>query len=302
MNMRPVSTAWFELLTTHEDLTDTLEALAHTGSIQLELHGHAHMQMDVQDLQARLGEYNRMERSYKSIWPEPDPGMSPFSGSSAEILDSALTSLRAWEKEARPKIQQLDFIKGRIVEMDILHRFLSAEGTTGLDYNLLSTDSPVISARLFQLPDTSRLEHIPETILWKEYATGGQKFLLMVGAVADFALLTTELASKKNTYVHIPPLPASRTEALEALNRKQAELRFRKQQLRMELDGMRKKYQAVLDGYGTDSQGRVKIGELFGHCAFLTFRWVARLSCSVRNEDHCFISTISTRFPPGSSK
>ena len=126
MNMRPASTAWFELLTTHEDLTDTLEALAHTGSIQLELHGHAHMQMDVQDLQARLGEYNRMERSYKSIWPEPDPGMSPFSGSSAEILDSALTSLRAWEKEARPKIQQLDFIKGRIVEMDILHRFLSA--------------------------------------------------------------------------------------------------------------------------------------------------------------------------------
>ena len=242
MNMRPVSTAWFELLTTHEDLTDTLEALAHTGSIQLELHGHAHMQMDVQDLQARLGEYNRLERSYKSIWPDPDPGMSPFSGSSAEILDSALTSLRAWEKEARPKIQQLDFIKGRIVEMDILHRFLSAEGTTGLDYNLLSTDSPVISARLFQLPDTSRLEHIPETILWKEYATAGQKYLLMVGAVADFDALTTELASKKNTYVHIPPLPASRTEALEALNRKQAELRFRKQQLRMELDGMRKKY------------------------------------------------------------
>ena len=30
MSMRPAETTWFELLTTHDELTDTLEALAHT--------------------------------------------------------------------------------------------------------------------------------------------------------------------------------------------------------------------------------------------------------------------------------
>ena len=53
MSMRPDHTLWFELLVTHDDLTDTLEALARTGSIELELHEHTHMQMDLQDLQLR---------------------------------------------------------------------------------------------------------------------------------------------------------------------------------------------------------------------------------------------------------
>lgn len=243
MNIRPASTAWFELLTTHDDLTDTLEALAHTGSIELELHDHTHMQMDVQDLQARLREYTKLERAYKTIWPEPNTSLSPFSGSSAEILDNALTYLYAWEKEARPKIRHLDSINGRIVELHILHRFLSSDESANLDYNLLSTTSPIISARLFLLADKSRLEHIPATILWKEYSTTRQSFLLMVGTAEDFDALTPELASKKNTYVHIPPLPASRSNALDMLNKEQAELKLRMQQLQRELDDIRDKYQ-----------------------------------------------------------
>ena len=131
MSMRPAETTWFELLTTHDELTDTLEALAHTGTIELELHDHTRMQMDLQDLQLRLQEYTRLERYYKSLWPEPDPGMSPFSGSPAEILDKALACLYDWEKQAQPRMQRLEVVKSRINDLRLLQDFLSSDKSSG---------------------------------------------------------------------------------------------------------------------------------------------------------------------------
>ena len=148
MNMRPVNTIWFELLTTHDDLTDTLEALAHTGSIELELHDNTRMEMDLQDLQLRLHEYTRLERSYGSMWPEPNTGLSPFSGSPTEIIDNVLASLNDWEKEAQPKIQRLEVVNNRITDMLLLHDLLTSDAASGLDYKLLSSAGPMISARL----------------------------------------------------------------------------------------------------------------------------------------------------------
>ena len=76
MSMRPANTIWFELVTTHDEVTDTLEALANTGAVELELHDGARMQMDLQDLELRVQEYLRLERYYRSLWPEPDSGIS----------------------------------------------------------------------------------------------------------------------------------------------------------------------------------------------------------------------------------
>ena len=76
MSLRPGHTHWFELLVTHGDLTDTLEALARTGCIELERYEHTYLQMDLQDLQLRLQEFNRLERYYRSLWPKADAATS----------------------------------------------------------------------------------------------------------------------------------------------------------------------------------------------------------------------------------
>ena len=243
MNIRPATTTWFELLTTHDDLADALEALAHTGSIELELHDHSRMQMDLQDLQSRLHEYTKLERIYRTIWPGPDTGLSPFSGSSAAILDTTLARVYAWEREAQPVIQGLEVVKRRIADLHLLHEFLHSAETADLDYSLLSTASPVISARLFLLPSKSRLEHIPEQVLWKEYATPTQNFLLLVGTVDALDGLSTELASKKNTYVRIPPLPADRKDAVGMLEESKAKLELQLQQMQNKLDHLADKHQ-----------------------------------------------------------
>lgn len=242
MNMRPASTIWFELLTTHDDLIDTLEAFAHTGTIELELHASSRTEMDLQDLQVRMHEYTRLERSYKPIWPEPNTGLSPFSGSPAEIIDTVLASLNDWEKEAQPKLQRLEVINSQIADILLLNDLLASNTVNGLDYKLLSSTGPMVLARLFLLPSTSRLEDIPQTVLWKEYASATQKLLLLVGTVHDLDALTAELALQKNTYINIPPLPARREDAMHMLDEKQGKLRLRMQLLQKEIDGLAEKY------------------------------------------------------------
>ena len=238
MSMRPVETTWFELLTTHDELTDTLEALAHTGTIELELHDHTRMQMDLQDLQLRVQEYTRLERDYKSLWPAPDTGMSPFSGSPAEILDKALACLYDWEKQAQPRMQRLEVVKSHINDLRLLQDFLSSDKSSGLDYQLLTAAGPTVSARLFLFQSRSRLENIPSSVLWQEFSTPEHNYVLLVGTIDDLDALTAELAIKKYTYIRMPVLPARQQDALNFVNKRQLKLGRYARQLQKEIDGL----------------------------------------------------------------
>jgi V/A-type H+-transporting ATPase subunit I len=256
MSLRPNHTRWFELLLPHDDLTDTMEALAHTGNIELERRDHSHLQMDLQDLQLRLQDYTKLQRYYQSFWPKPDTGFSPFNGSPVEIFDKALKNIHSWEKEAQPEIQNLELIEGQLNNMHLLELFLSSKQFSTLDYSLLSTDGSGLIARLFLLPSKSRLQDIPETILWKIYKTKKHhskkhhskkyKFLLLVATVADLDALTAELIQKKHTFIHIPALPADKKDAQKRIIEKQQELETDKQQRQNSIDELNIKYQLSL--------------------------------------------------------
>ena len=64
MSLRPASARWFELLTARDSLTITVEALARTGSVELETHSETHARINLPDLQERMAEYNRLARRY----------------------------------------------------------------------------------------------------------------------------------------------------------------------------------------------------------------------------------------------
>ena len=242
MSLRPGHTRWFELLVTHDDLTDTLEALAHTGCIELEQIKQTHLQMDSQDMQLRLQEFNRLQRYYRSLWPKADTAMSPFSGSPGEIFDKALGCIHDWEKAVRPQIQRLDIVKSRLNDLLLIQQLLSAEQTNALDYRLLSSSGGNISARLYLLSGNSRLQHIPDNVLSKEYDTGSQQFLLLVGTSDDLDELSAELIQKKYTYLPLPSLPASREEALHLISSRQAQYRSYLSHLQAEIAGQAKKF------------------------------------------------------------
>jgi len=238
MSIRPVHTRWFELLTTHDELTDTLEALAHTGTIELELYDPSCLQLDLEDLHLRVQEYIRLERYYKPFWPHADVGMSPFSGSPGEILNKALSCLYDWENQAQPKIQRLEIVKSRITDMRLLQPLLGSETASQIDYRLLTTAGPTLTARLFLLPSRGRLEGIPSTVLWQELSTPENNYLLLVGTNSDLDALTADLAVKKYSYIQIPPLPARQQDAQQVISEKLARLEQYASQLQQQIDDL----------------------------------------------------------------
>jgi V/A-type H+-transporting ATPase subunit I len=235
MSLRPAQAVWFELLTTHDELTDTLQALAHTGTIELELYENTRQEMDLQDLQARLHEFARLKRKYHFLWPAPDTGMSPFSGSPGDILDKALVCLTDWEKQARPKIQRLEVVKSRLMDLRLLQDFLTNNEASALDFQLLSTTGPNIVARLFLLPSRRRMEKVPATVLWKEYATTERSYALFVGSIDELNQLSAELAIKKYTQIQIPVMPARIDDARLAISEKLSRLEIHARQLQKEI-------------------------------------------------------------------
>ncbi len=238
MSIRPVHTRWFELLTSHEELTDTLEALAHTGTIELELYDPSCLQLDLEDLQLRVQEYTRLERYYKDFWPKPDTGMSPFSGSPGEILGKALSCLYDWEKQAQPKIQRLEIVKSRVKDMRLLQPLLNSETASQLDYQLLTTAGPALAARLFLLPSRSRLEGVPSSVLWQALPTAEHDYLLLVGATRDLDALTADLAVKKYTTIRIPPLPARQQDAQQVISEKLVRMETHARDLHKQIDDL----------------------------------------------------------------
>jgi V/A-type H+-transporting ATPase subunit I len=242
MNMRPASTCWFELLTTHDDLIDTLGALAHTESIELELHNYSYMQMDLQDMQQRLLKYTNLERQYKPLWPKANTSLSPFTGSPAEILDKALDCIFTWEKKVRPEIQRLTRVKNKLDHMLMLRKLVSSGEASKLDYSLLNGTGLTVAARLYLLPSHSRFNAIPETIIWKQYSADEQQYLLLVGTVEDLNKMTTELALTKYTYVDVPPLPVNQADALQLINRKTTVLRQHDRRLQLFIDELAVQY------------------------------------------------------------
>jgi len=207
MSLRPAQAVWFELLLTHDEVSDTLQALAHTGTIELELYEHRQEEMDLQDLQARLHEFATLRRQYQPFWPAPDTGMSPFTGSPGDIVDTAMACLADWEKEAGSRIQQLEVVRSRLTDLGLVQDFLSNDECTELDFQLLTTSGPTLTARLYLLPSKRRMENVPATVLWKEYATAEQGYALFVGSVVELDALSAELAMKKYTQIDMPAMP-----------------------------------------------------------------------------------------------
>lgn len=242
MNLRPRRAAWFELLLTHDDLTDSLAALAHTGSIELERHAHLHLQMDLQDLQTRMQAYAKLQRYYASLWPKSDTALSTFTGSPVEIFDEALSNIYRWEEEVQPEIQRLEITKNHLTDFHLVELLLNCNDGKALDYSLLSINSTVIAARLFLLPSKSRLENIPNTVLWKECNSATHNFLLLVATIEELDALSAELIHKKYTYIQIPPLPARWHDAVIMLKEKQAQLQENMLQLQKVIDALAKKY------------------------------------------------------------
>jgi len=239
VSMRPAQARWFELLTTREHLTLTIETLAATGSIELETHGSMSAALNLQNLQTQMEEFNRLALRYQPYWPHTRLRPATVPGKPAVVLAAALKQLRDWEQAARPLILHLESLHNEQAELKLLETMLRHVRGETLDFGLLSTTGGMLSARLYALPGRSQIEQLPGALLVTRVRTDVNDFLLAVGLPADLDELGTELAAHKARVVQIPPgLKGTRRTALRQVVRRIQALNARLQQVRAEIDAL----------------------------------------------------------------
>jgi V/A-type H+-transporting ATPase subunit I len=204
MSLRPASARWFELLTARDSLTITVEALARTGSVELETHSETHARINLPDLQERMAEYNRLARRYHTYWPacELRPDSAP--GMPDRMLGRALARLERWADAAEPLVQLLESMRAERAELLLLEEMLGVDTEGKLDYSLLSTAGPSLEVRLFVLPAGYRLTAMPASLLYCKCSSPAHDFLLAVGQPADIEAFRIEVAAQKGRVMVLP--------------------------------------------------------------------------------------------------
>jgi V/A-type H+-transporting ATPase subunit I len=243
MSMRPVQARWFELLTTREHLTLAVEVLAATGSIELETHSSTHTALNLQNLQERMEDFNRLARRYQPYWPQSRLHPATLPGKPVTVLDTALQHLRDWETDARPLIFSLESLINEQTELQLLESMLRhARGET-LDFALISNPGETLATRLFALPAHSHIEQIPGALLTTRINTADCDFLLAVGLHTDLDMLGSELVANKARVVEIPSaLHGTRHSALRQVMQRNEDIGNAVLQIRGDIEALAERY------------------------------------------------------------
>ncbi len=243
MTLRPPHARWFEVLTTREDLTRTLEALASTGHIELEICSGTHPEVSLVNLQNRMQPFNQLARRYQPYWPTTDLRPATVIGKPSVLLDTALRRLLDWEQAALPLIRDIERLNSEQTELVLLKSFLGQLPDDTLDFSLLAKTGATLAARLFILPAGSLIGQLPATLLVSRFESNLQDFLLAVGPSSDIDSLDNTLAACKAETVQIPgSLKGTRQPARMQVEQQLIQNELHLQQRLQEVDALSQPY------------------------------------------------------------
>ena len=204
--LRPRPARWFEVLAARDDATLVLEALARTGSVELEARGGAALAAALGDVLPLLAQYGELAARYQPYWPASSTcAPSPFPEAPVAALQRCLTSIRAWAADAEPLIVSLQRRESERDELRVWQRVLPALASVALQSARWNEAGPWLGVRLFVLPPQTAADE----------------------ALAAVALAPETVAVKVLVDGCVHLLVAGRPEALEAMAHTVAKLRGR---------------------------------------------------------------------------
>ena len=196
-SLRTVPALWFELLVARDDLTAAVEALARTGSVELETHSEPTTRMRLPDLHDRLEEYHRLAQQYQAYWPEGPFQPTTTPGHPTATLGRALDRLYAWRDAADPLVREMERLGSERETLYLLDEMLLNLGDSPLRLDRFAKAGPALASRLFVLPPRTRLSQLPPGVISTGVQGQHHDFLLAVGPPDEIATLEQEMVLLK---------------------------------------------------------------------------------------------------------
>jgi len=268
--LRPHPAQWFEILVARDDAAVLLEALARTGTVELEARPEpGERGMSVTELEPSLDEFARAQRQYAPYWPQalrPSRRVAP----PADTLSRCLREMREWAEHAEPIVRELQRIGRERAEYRLWHALLDRFQEQGLDLATLAASGPLFAMKLLAFPE-AHVPEFPPQVLARTFELGGRPHVLVLGPGREVEETCREAAGYKAQVHEIPQwLRGSVRESmahaanrLAALDYEAAELDARLERLHAEHDLQCALGDANLLQWFTRYAPSLETGELF---------------------------------------
>ena len=245
MGLRPAEATWFELLVPRADLTRALAALAETGQVELQTDGHPDHPFELPGLSAAVAEFHEFERRFGPWWPEGQIPSLDQTIEPVEAMQQALVALHSWAGAAEGLIEQAEQRDVELQQLAELDQLMSGPNPPLPEFALVAAAGPILSARLYRLPDGTELEELPVSILSERLdSVDGHRYLLVVGPADGVGRLDERMAAIKARRIPIPAwLPSAPAQAAERIAERVAEARRERAELRQAIDELSQRHQ-----------------------------------------------------------
>lgn len=202
--MRPRPARWFEALVAREDCALLLEALAATGSIELETRSAAALPPYFEEMRPLLQQFSDLARRYRDYWPASGLQPSAVHHAPAKILADVLERLRAWANEAEPSIRQLQLLASERAQLALWRAILDAMDSATIALSRLAAAGPLLKTAVAELPKDAQAHLLPAALLLRlEHAQSA--FFIVVASRDDFEAVSAQVTALKGRLHPIAP-------------------------------------------------------------------------------------------------
>jgi V/A-type H+-transporting ATPase subunit I len=201
--IRPQPARWFAILAARDDAAVALEALARTGTVELESAPASVLPESLAELRPRLSQFAELSLRYRAYWPADRLEPSAFPETPARTLDRCLAAVRAWAQEAEPVIRAMQAGAAEAKDLARWRRVFHALAESSIDLARTAMAGPLVRVRLFVFPpDADPL--VPPRLLLRQFVQDGELHALAVGTADELAQLAQQAVALKGHAFDMP--------------------------------------------------------------------------------------------------
>jgi V/A-type H+-transporting ATPase subunit I len=236
--IRPQPARWFEIVVARDDAFTALESLASACCVEVEWHETDRLPGASGAAAEMLKEVAELARNYRPYWPAAALRLAAARSAPAQMLASALATLRAWAREADPLIARIQAAEAAASELALAEAALRELSTSRLDFAALARAENGVTAGLFALPLGVELE-LPPAVLARIATLPTERLLLVVAAPEVVEDIARRVADVNGRRARFPDWlqPTAQANIERVAERREEEVRTA-QCLRADLEGI----------------------------------------------------------------
>ncbi len=202
MTLRPQACRWFELTTSRDDVAVVLEALAHTGAVELQTLERRAAPLVIAGAARLVQQFHDLADSYQAHWPDERRARATRISDPAALLATRVAQLDAWRKQADPLIAGFERLTRQVNELTDLGRLLECDPALLPEPELLAAAGRfLVDARVYAVKAKSPATDLPADPLVLTIPAGdtdrNEDFIVVVGHKDAMASIDEIFAARK---------------------------------------------------------------------------------------------------------